>query len=74
MKKWDDRKDLVFLHVCLVGRTGGKVGGWKTFLFGYREKGEGEKCNLHKLTIISLLYNSRKVRGVGECNKIRVFV
>ena len=28
MKKWDDRKDLVFPHVCLVGRV---------------EKWEGEK-------------------------------
>ena len=72
MKKWDDRKDLVFSHVCLVGR----VEKWEGEIFFclVREKKEGEKCNLYKLTIISLLYNSRKVRGVGECNKIRVFV
>ena len=50
------------------------MGGWKTFLFGWREKREDEKCSLYKLTIMSLLYNSGKVRGVGECNKVRVFV
>ena len=53
---------------------GGKVGGWKTFLFGWKEKGDDGKCNLYKLTIMSLLYNSRKVRGVGEYNKVGVFV
>ena len=42
---------------------------WKTFLFGWREKGEHGKCSLYKLTIMSLLYNSGKVRGVGECKK-----
>ena len=47
---------------------------WKTFLFGWREKGKDGKCSLYKLTIMSLLYNSGKVRGVGECNKVRVFV
>ena len=29
----------------------------KTFLFGQREKMEDGKCNLYKLTIMSLLYN-----------------
>ena len=58
----------------MIGWRGGKVGGWKTFLFGWREKRENRKCSLYKLTIISLLYNSGKVRGVGECNKVRVFV
>ena len=41
MEKWDDRKDLVFPHVCLVGEKNGEDG----------------KCNLYKLTIMSLLYN-----------------
>ena len=58
--------------MCLVGRVE-KWEGEKLFCL-VREKGESEKCNLYKLTIISLLYNSRKVRGVDECNKIRVFV
>ena len=53
---------------------GGKVGGWKTFLFGWKEKGDDGKCNLYKLTIMSLLYNSGKVKGVGEYNKVGVFV
>ena len=44
--------------------------GWKSFLFGWKEKWEDEKCNLYKLTIMSLFYNSGKVRGVGECNKV----
>ena len=39
---------------CVFGWRGGKVGGWKTFLFGWREKREDEKCSLYKLTIISL--------------------
>ena len=33
------------------------MGGWKTFLFGWRGKRDDEKCNLYKLTIMSLLYN-----------------
>ena len=38
---------------------------WETsFFFGWREKGEGGKCKLYKLTIMSLLYNSGKVRGI----------
>ena len=41
----------------VFGWMGGKVGGWKTFLFGWREKGKDEKCNLYKLTIIPLLHN-----------------
>ena len=67
VKKWEDRKSLVFPNVCLVG-------GVEKFLFGWREKGENGKCSFYKLTITSLLYNIGKVRGVGECNKVRVFV
>ena len=59
---------------CVFGWRGEKVGGWKTFLLGWREKGEDEKCSLYKLTIMSLLYNRGKVRGVRECNKVEVFV
>ena len=50
MEKWEDGKYLVFPLVCLVG-------GWKTLLFGWREKWKDEKCNLYKLTIIPLLHN-----------------
>ena len=39
---------------CMFGWRGGKVGGWKKNLFGWREKREDEKCNLYKLTIMSL--------------------
>ena len=66
-------ENIWFSLVCLVG-GGGKVGGWKTFLFGWREKWEDGKCSLYKLIIIFLLYNSGKVRGVGECNRVGVFV
>ena len=59
---------------CVFGWRGGKVRGCKIFLFGWREKGENGKCSLYKLTIMSFLYNSGKVRGVGECNKVRIFV
>ena len=48
--------------------------GWKAFWFGWREKWEDGKCSLYKLTIMSLLYNSGKVRGVDECKKVGVFV
>ena len=58
----------------VFGWRGGKLELWKIFLFGWREKWEDEKCSLYKLTIMSLLYNGGKVRGVGECNKVRVFV
>jgi len=43
-------------------------------VFGWREKMEDGKCSLYKLTIMSLLYNSGKVREVDECNKVEVFV
>ena len=43
-------------------------------MFGWREKVEDRKCSLYKLTIMSLLYNSGKVRGVDECKKVGVFV
>ena len=55
MEKWEDRKYLVFSRV--FGWRSGKVGGWKTLLFGWREKWKDEKCNLYKLTIIPLLHN-----------------
>ena len=46
---------------CVFGWRGGKVGEWKTLLFGWREKGKDEKCNLYKLTIIPLLHNMYKI-------------
>ena len=42
---------------CVFGWRGGKVGGWKTLLFGWREKKNDGKYNLYKLTIIPLLHN-----------------
>ena len=45
------------IPLCVFGWRGGKVGGWKTFLFSWREKGNDGKCSLYKLTIMSLLYN-----------------
>ena len=41
----------------MFGWRGGKVGEWKTLLFGWIQKGNDEKCNLYKLTIIPLLHN-----------------
>ena len=60
--------------LCVFGWRGGKVRGWKTILFGLREKWEDGRCSLYKLTIMSLLYNNEKVKGIGECNKVGVFV
>ena len=59
--------------MCLVGGVEKWEGG-KFFLFGWKEKGEDGKCSLYKLTFMSLLYNSGKVKGLGKCNKVRVFV
>ena len=73
MEKWEDRKDFVFPHVCLVGEVEKWEGG-KLFCLVGEKKGKNGKCNLYKLTIMSLLYNSGKVRGVGKCNKVGVFV
>ena len=70
VKKWEDRKYLVFRHVCLVGGVEKWDDEFFFFLFGWREKWEDGKYNLYKLTIMSL----GKWEGVGECNKIRVFV
>ena len=59
--------------MCLVGG----VENWncgKLFCLVGEKKWEDEKCSLYKLTIMSLLYNSGKVRGIGECNKVRVFM
>ena len=67
MEKWNDRKlvgkwknwrmEKFSFPSCVFGWKGGKVGGWKTLLFGWKEKGEDRKCNLYKLTIIPLLHN-----------------
>ena len=60
-KLWDDGKvercKIFSFSSCMFGWRGGKVGGWKTLLFGWREKGKDGKCNLYKLTIILLLHN-----------------
>ena len=62
MEKWEERKDLVFPHVCLVG----EVKKWevgKHFCFienksgTMKQKWDDRKCSLYKLTIISLLHN-----------------
>ena len=62
VKNWEDRKvrgwksgriERFGFPSCAFGWRGGKVGGWKTFLFGLREKGEDGKCSLYKLTIES---------------------
>ena len=57
--KMGEQKIFGFLS-CVFGWRGGKVEGWKTFLFDQREKGEDGKYNLYKLTIMSLLYNIYK--------------
>ena len=61
MEKWEDgnmgRWKIFSFPSCVFGWRGGKVGGWKTLLFDWREKWKDEKYNLYKLTIIPLLHN-----------------
>ena len=67
VEKWEDRKlwndgkverwKIFSFPSYVFGWKGGKVWGWKTLLFGWREKRKDEKCNLYKLTIIPLLHN-----------------
>ena len=55
-KLWDDEKvggcKIFSFPSCVFGWRDGKVGGWKTLLFGWKEKWEDRKCSLYKLTII----------------------
>ena len=53
MEKWK----IFSFFSCVFGWRNGKVGGWKTLLFGRREKGKDGECKLYKLTIISLFHN-----------------
>ena len=46
---------------CAFGWRGEKVRGWKTLLFGWRERRKDEKCNIYKLTIILLLHNGYEI-------------
>ena len=61
VEKWEDGKvgrwKIFSFLSCVFGWRGGKVEGWKTLLFSWREKWKDEKCNLYKLTIIPLLHN-----------------
>ena len=56
MEKWEDRKDLISPHVCLVGGME-KLEGGKLFYLVEKKKWEDRKCSLYKLTIIPLLHN-----------------
>ena len=60
-KLWEDEKvegwKIFSFPSYVFGWRGGKVGEWKTILFGLREKWKDEKCNLYKLTIIPFVHN-----------------
>ena len=60
-KLWEDGKvgewKIFRFPSCVFGWRGGKVGGRKTLLFGWKEKWEDRKGSLYKLTIIPLLHN-----------------
>ena len=53
MKNWEDKKDLVFPHMCLVR-------GVENFFIWLERKMEDGKYSLYKLIIMSLLYNIYK--------------
>ena len=73
MEKWEDRKDLVFPHVCLVGGMEKWNGGKPFCLVG--EKKERMEIVVYINWLLCLYYIIvRKVGGVGECNKVQVFV
>ena len=63
MEKWENRKYLVFPHVCLVGGMEKWESGKlfclfeKNFCLVEKKKWKDRKCSLHKLTIIPLLHN-----------------
>ena len=57
MEKWEDRKDLISLYVCLVGGVEKQEGGKLFYLVEKKKKWEDRKCSLYKLTIIPLLHN-----------------
>ena len=53
MKKLEDKKDLIFPHMCRL--KGWKEKGWKNLLFDWEEKWEDGKWSLYKFIVISLL-------------------
>ena len=57
MKKWEDRKDLVFPRVGLVGW----VEKWENRKLFCKKSGGMKKCSLYKLTIIPLLHNMWRI-------------
>ena len=62
----------IWFSLLCVWLKGGKVGGWKTLLFGWREKWKDGKCNLYKLTIIpvgSQIVAQTQVEKGDEPNK-----
>ena len=84
VEKWEDEKlvggwksgriEKIWFSLMCVWLEGWKSERVENLFVWLREKREDGKYSLYKLTIMFLLYNSGEVRGVGECNKVRVFV
>ena len=54
IERWDDKRDLVFSHMCLVGRME-KLRNRKLIYLVGEKKWEDEKWNWYKLTHMFLL-------------------
>ena len=59
LEEWKSgRMENIWFSILCVWLEGWKSGRVENFFFfGWREKGNDEKCNLYKLTIIPLLHN-----------------
>ena len=62
-KKWKSRRrdDILVFLIC-VWLGGGKVEGWKFFLFGWEEKWKDRKMTLNKFTHMPSLKNDAQLK------------
>ena len=62
-KKWKSgRRDDILVFLICVWLGGGKVEGWKFFLFGWEEKWKDRKMTLNKFTHMPSLKNDAQLK------------